>query len=432
MECGGITKNHMKIAYIGAGAGMMYCGACSRDVGFARALSRAGCDVEFLPIYTPVRSDVPPPGKSSVFLGGLSVYLQQMFPLWRHLPDFFDRVLESESLLRAVSHFGIRTKAKGLGAMTVSVLKGLEGNQSKEFRRLLAHIASSSPDVVHLGNSLLSAIAPLLKNESSAKVVCNLQGEDSFIGAFEDPYRTQAAELVKGNCSAIDLFIVPSADYGERIADYLQLDRRRLCVIRTSIEVELYRMERELRTNPLSIGYLSNIVPEKGLDTLVDAFVELVEKGMALYLSIAGRVFEKRYWRSILKKLSTEGLLKRVEYLGEVELKGKRELFEKCGLFCLPSRKNEIRGTVVLEAMASGLPVLVPDSGIYREIVEVTDGGVLFREGELSEKLAELIGEPERLKELSLRARRGVEEHYSLEVVAAELIRYYGGLERRE
>jgi len=59
----------MRIAYITAGAGHMYCGSCLRDNTLAMALRAAGHDVQLIPTYTPTRTDEANASHDRVFLG---------------------------------------------------------------------------------------------------------------------------------------------------------------------------------------------------------------------------------------------------------------------------------------------------------------------------------------------------------------------------
>jgi hypothetical protein len=67
----------MKIVYLAAGAGGMYCGSCLHDNTLARALVRLGEDVLLVPTYTPLRTDEPDVSQRRMFFGGINVYLQQ-------------------------------------------------------------------------------------------------------------------------------------------------------------------------------------------------------------------------------------------------------------------------------------------------------------------------------------------------------------------
>ena len=76
----------MKIAYIAAGAGGMYCGSCIHDNALAAALQRLGHDVALLPTYTPLRTDEENVSEGHLFYGALNVYLQHKSGLFRHTP----------------------------------------------------------------------------------------------------------------------------------------------------------------------------------------------------------------------------------------------------------------------------------------------------------------------------------------------------------
>ena len=47
----------MRIVYVLAGAGGMYCGACNRDVDLVGGILNKGYDIQLVPLYTPLRSD---------------------------------------------------------------------------------------------------------------------------------------------------------------------------------------------------------------------------------------------------------------------------------------------------------------------------------------------------------------------------------------
>ncbi|MDP6106880.1 MAG: hypothetical protein QGI33_00390 [Candidatus Brocadiia bacterium] len=118
----------MRIVYIGAGAAGTYCGACARDVTLVRGLLARGHDAMLLPLYTPLTSDMPDVSLGQVFYGGVNVYLQDRFALFRWTPRLVDWLLDRPALLREASRFGIETRPEDLGNMTVSVLRGADGS----------------------------------------------------------------------------------------------------------------------------------------------------------------------------------------------------------------------------------------------------------------------------------------------------------------
>src|SRR5215831_16639528 len=121
----------MRIAYITAGAGGMFCGSCLHDNTLVSALRAEGHDALLIPTYTPITTDEEDVSLKRVFFGGINVYLQQKSALFRRTPWFLDRLLDARWLLRWVSRFAVKTEAQQLGELTVSMLKGEHGNQSK-------------------------------------------------------------------------------------------------------------------------------------------------------------------------------------------------------------------------------------------------------------------------------------------------------------
>src|SRR5262245_2243189 len=107
----------MRIAYITAGAGGMFCGSCLRDNTLVAALAAQGHDALLIPTYTPIRTDEADVSQPRVFFGGINVFLQQKWSLFRHTPWTFDRLLDAPGLLRWVSRFAVRTRAEDLGEL---------------------------------------------------------------------------------------------------------------------------------------------------------------------------------------------------------------------------------------------------------------------------------------------------------------------------
>ena len=130
----------MRLLYLTAGAADMYCGSCLRDNALAAALTARKHDVVLMPVYTPTTTDEPNVSSSRVFFGGISVYLQQHFALFRHSPAFLDRLWDSVPLLKLASKRQIKIDPTFLGEMTVSMLRGADGHQKKEVEKRLADV----------------------------------------------------------------------------------------------------------------------------------------------------------------------------------------------------------------------------------------------------------------------------------------------------
>lgn len=425
----------MKIIYLAAGAGGFYCGACARDVALARGLIRRGHDCLMLPLYTPLETDGPDPSAGRVFYGGISSYLEQKSKIFRRRWPLVDRLLDQPWLLRAVARRAIDTRPEDLGEMTVSVLRGAEGRQAKELRRLLEFLDSlGRPDVVNLSNAMLSAVAGPIKERFKVPVVSTLQGEEDFVNRLPGPQRDEAWRLLRSHAEKIDLFIAPSESYADEAAVMFGVPRTRLRVVRPGVDTDVYRPVAEgagAARPSRRIGCVSRCSPNKGTDLLCEAFaaVESRQPGRAS-LALAGQVSAAdRAWCEALRDgLARRGLAERVEFRGELELAEKVAFLQGLDVFAQPSRFAERRGMAALEALACGVPIVVPRSGIFPEMVELTGGGVVVEPENaavLAEALGRLVADPAERDRLARAARAGVEKYFSADLMTEATLAVY-------
>src|SRR5262245_34171302 len=231
----------MRILSITAGAAGMYCGSCSRDNWLAVELIKRGHDVTLLPLYTPTNPDEANVSRNTVLFGGISIYLQQHFPLFRRTPRFVDRLLDSPGRIRSVASRSISTDPKLLGDMTVSMLEGEQGVLRKEFDKLRAWLADEPvPDLVNLSNSLLISLARPLRAALQRPICCTLQGEDLFLEDLIEPYRTKAIALIRRQASDVDRFIAVSDYYVAPMARLLDVPPARIDVVPLGINLDGY------------------------------------------------------------------------------------------------------------------------------------------------------------------------------------------------
>ena len=409
----------MKIAHLTAGTSRFYCGTCLRDHALVAELERLGHSVKMVPLYLPLMAEVPASDEGPIFLGGINAYLQQNVPLFRKTPRIVDSLLDTPWLLDAASAWAGMTSASDLGEMTLGALKGEDGYQAKEFRRLADFLEVEKPDVVCLSNALLLGFAPLIKRTTGAPVVCTLQGEEPFLEALPEPYRGQCWKLLSTLAPQVDALVAVSAYYQGRMVERLALGPERIRVVHNGIPLDGYEGLKRKVTQP-TVGYLAAMVPAKGLATLVDAFIALRERKNVppARLHVAGSQPPGNlpFVRALQAKLDRAGLAK--DYRFEVDLTREQKLrfLSELSVLSVPATYGEAFGLYILEALAAGVPVVQPESGAYPELLALTQGGVLCRPHDpdaLASGLEALLADPETADLMAERGRAAVFARFS-------------------
>lgn len=429
----------MKILSLSAGAASMYCGSCMRDNALAAELIRQGHDVTLLPFYTPTLTDEENVSRQDqVFFGGISVYLEQHMP-WFRRGRFLDRLLDAPAVIKAFTSGSIAVDAKHLGALTVSTLRGSDGNQRKEIDKLVAFVTSEpAPDVVNVPYTLLINLVQPLKQALDRPVVVTLQGEDLFLEALPEPFKTEALELVRSQIHHVDLFIAVSEYYARFMRDYLRIPESKLRVAGLGVNVTDLSAStrssdpRSPLPDPFTIGYFARVAPEKGLHNLAEAYRILrTERGMPPSRLMAGGYLppeHKPYLERIIDDLAKAGLADEFVYRGTVERARKVQFFHDIDLLSVPTPYHEPKGLFVLEAMACGVPVVQPNHGAYPEVIARTGGGALSATDagrDVANAIEPLWKDPARRREMGQRGAAGVRNHYTVRHMAEAVLHAY-------
>lgn len=424
----------MRILSITAGAAGMYCGSCFRDNALAAELLARGHDVTLVPVYTPTRTDEPNVSQHRVLFGGISVYLQQHSTLFRKTPRFLDRLWDSPRIIGAFASRAVSTDARLLGDLTVSMLQGTHGVLHKEFEKLVAWVRDEPlPDIINLPNSLLIAMAGPLRNALKRPICCTLQGEELFLDGLPTRYREQAIGLIRQQAMQVDQFIAVSHYSARFMGELLAIPSSRIAVVPLGIKMDGY--EPHLPGDAFTIGYFARIAPEKGLHVLADAYVRLRRRtgDARLRLAAAGYLAASHaaYLSDVRQTLAAAGLADEFSYAGEVDRSGKLAFLRCLDVLSVPATYDEPKGMFLLEAMASGVPVVQPRRGGFVEIVEATGGGLLV-EPDSPERLADGLhavwSDRGLVRALGVRAFEGVRAHYSIAQSVGALIDVYTSL----
>jgi glycosyltransferase involved in cell wall biosynthesis len=177
----------------------------------------------------------------------------------------------------------------------------------------------------------------------------------------------------------------------------------------------------------IRILYLSNLHPTKGpLEVLKAAKIVLEKKKNILFIlagSVSSNLFKEELHSYILKN----GLENYVRLPGSVHGKQKECLFNSSDIFVFPTYfEKEVFGTVNIEAMSYGLPVISSSEGAIPEIVQDGKTGFIVNPKspeEIAEKILLLVNNPPLCKTMGNQAKKVFERKYTLEAHADNLDR---------
>jgi len=405
------------------------------DNALAAGMKAAGEDVSLFPLYTPMRLDEESVGEREIFYGGIKAYLMQKYPRPFFGRDLLLRVAGSQAILRMMPRFDIGSAVDPVAnaELTISMLKGEDGNQSELLQELVQWIKSTyQPDVIHVTNALLIGVVRQLKRALQVPITCGLHGEDIFLEGMPPSYRDEALSIIRERSQDVDRFLAISTYYGNMFSKWVGLDRSKIDVVWPGIALKDYRdlsVGQATSRHP-TIGFFARFVPEKGLHLLVDAFIHLHRSGEFpnLQLIAGGYVSRayKTYIDGVRKKIADHHLEDRIRLLGTLGRADKLNFFRQIDIFSVPALYREPKGLSILEALASGVPVVQPDHGAYREWVEATRGGLLHRPNDsldLAEILAVLLRNAELRRQLGQQGRQAIFEKFSSEQMTASTLR---------
>jgi glycosyltransferase involved in cell wall biosynthesis len=425
----------VNIIQITPGAGGMYCGGCFRDNDLVTALRRQGHEALMVPLYLPLTLDEPDQSAGTpIFFGGINVYLDQKSPLFRKAPAWVHQLLSWRPLLQWASGRAAKTRAEDVGELALSMIRGEEGLQARELDELIAWLKTQpKPDAICLSNVLLAGLARRIKAELGTRVVCLLAGEDTFLDSLPESVRELTWRTLTERCAEVDLFLPPSRYFSELMQRRLQLKPGQLHLVPNGIGLADYHSVEALSSRALpavpTLGYFARMCPQKGLDLLVDAYLLLKrrEQTRPLRLHVGGGcgpsdepfVAEQRH------KLAAAGVLADVQFFPNVDHARKVAFYDGLTVFSTPAMYGEAFGLYLLEAWASGVPVVQPRHAAFPELLEATGAGLLCEPSDpvsLADGIAELLRDPLRARQLGLRGSQAVREHFSREQMAKNFI----------
>src|SRR6185503_12885790 len=116
-------------------------------------------------------------------------------------------------------------------------------------------------DVINLPYSLLLGMSGPLKQALNAPILCTLQGEDLFLDGLQEPYRTQALDLIREHIENVDSFLSVSQYYADFMPGYLGIPAEKIRVVPLGINPQGFDLREPGHGRPFTVGFLARVAP---------------------------------------------------------------------------------------------------------------------------------------------------------------------------
>jgi teichuronic acid biosynthesis glycosyltransferase TuaC len=287
----------------------------------------------------------------------------------------------------------------------------------------LRRLARSFPfEVVHAHNAVPAADAARIA-AAGVPLVVSVHGGDVLHTALRGP---AGAAAVRRGLSAAQLVLANS----EGIAELSRANgAREARVVHLGTDLPAIQ-RRQLGEGPASLVTVGHLVARKRHADVLRALAVLGPRHPSLRYTIIGDGPERGALEALAVRLEVS---ERVEFRGQLAPAEALAEARLATLFVMPSTE-EAFGVAYIEAMAAGVPAIgCRGEPGPEEIAAAGDGFLLVPPGDierLTQRIDELLSDPQRLREAAQRARATVAENFTWERCGAETVAAYRFLAR--
>jgi glycosyltransferase involved in cell wall biosynthesis len=344
-------------------------------------------------------------GKGPPDRGGISAYLGALL----------QSDLSSKHTLRLLNL--TRDEIPNAGRMTSSNVTRTLADAKAVWR------ASGGADVVHLHSALVPAVTMI--RAGLLALAARARGRRVILhahsGQDENWLSTRGRRaLARFALAPVDSFVTMSNPSGEAIA---AATGDAVTIVDNWVDLDEFRPADPVHSPP-RVLFAGLLTPRKGAADLLRASAGLTERGVTHELVLAGGTPDEgpdaeKEVRGVAAPAAT--------FLGALPHERMPSELAAADIFCLPSWW-EAMPLSILEAMASGLPVVATRVGDIPRVVDVGVTGILVppREPELlADALASLLSDPGRRRRMGAAGRRRVEDRFTAARAVARIDELY-------
>lgn len=180
-----------------------------------------------------------------------------------------------------------------------------------------------------------------------------------------------------------DKLFVISAQLGRFARDRWGIAGERMHLLPNCVDPERFAPSAPEEIDADTIGYAGSLIGYEGLDTLIDAVGRLSGQGRAVRVEIVGEGEARPALEAQVQRL---GLSEQIRFLGRTSPEQARRALGRCALVCIPRKPFKVCEIVppikLVEALAMGKPVIVPDLPVFRDEMGPSPAGWFFKAGD--------------------------------------------------
>lgn len=200
------------------------------------------------------------------------------------------------------------------------------------------------------------------------------------------------------------------------------IPKEKISVIPCGVELNEFNMSSR-KSNQLTVLCISRLVRYKRVDDLIEAFSSVSKKRKNLKLVIIGSGPEKNKLESLSSLLEVR---QNVTFLENLRRSDLINTLKNSHIFCLPSEVEGF-GITTIEAAAAGVPFVISNIPVFKEITKNGQGGLLYKVGNISdlEKKIEMLLDDKTLYKRKVNEALNLAKNYQWQQIAKDTEKLY-------
>lgn len=208
------------------------------------------------------------------------------------------------------------------------------------------------------------------------------------------------------------------------------VDKEKIKIISNGVDIDFFTDDSnasEIRKKGPVILTVAGITPHKGQEYLIESIPYILKKYPNALFILIGDIRISSYYKKITKLINEKNIQKNVKIILNVSQEDLRQYYSLADIYVQPSLEEGFCMSV-LEAMASGKPVVGTKTGAIPEVLGESQGGIIIEPGspkEISEAVLNLLSNKEKRKEMGIKARNYVADNFSWSKIAEKTMEVY-------